>query len=280
MFRTFLLCGAAMMAAVTVGMPAGAQENAIPNFASVNFGWQLGSGVDFRPIPGKQAPISYDPAYPLVGQGNQRGVMERMSDAENANLKPKARESMRKFNQDVLDGHRAFTAQARCWPGGVPGQLLFPAEPLYFIQTPKEVWIMWQRDEHVRRIYLDRQHSRNPKPTWNGESVGHYENGELVIDTISFIEHPFSFVDNWRTPHTKDLHVVERWKVVDGGKAIEATVTVDDPGTFNQPWSGTTRYNKVERPMVESICAENNGNFEKFFNLKEYPMPEAKKVDF
>ncbi len=281
MFRTSLLCGAALIASVTVGMQAGAQENAIPNFANMNVGWQLASGVDFRPIPGKLAPISYDPAYPLTGTGNQRGVMERMSDAENPNLKPWARDVMRKFNRDVLDGHRAFTAQARCWPGSTPGQLLVPAEPIFFIQTPKEVWMMWQRDENVRRIYLNQPHSRNPKPSWFGESVGHYENGELVIDTISFTEHMFSFVDNWRTPHTKDLHVVERWKIVDDGKALEATVTVEDPGTFNQPWSGTTRYNKVERgPMLESICAENNGNFEKFFNLKEYPMPEATKVDF
>jgi hypothetical protein len=28
---------------------------------------------------------------------------------------------------------------SRCWPGG-PAQLLFNAEPLYFIQTPQVVW--------------------------------------------------------------------------------------------------------------------------------------------
>ena len=284
MIKTSLLPCAALIAALAVsaaGDRAGAQENAIPNFTSANFGWLLNGGVDFRPIEGKVKPISFDPAYPLRGGGNQRGVMERMSDAENANLKPWAKDVMRKFNADVLNGHRAFTAQARCWPGGVPGQLLFPAEPIFFIQTPKEVWIIWQRDQHVRRIYLDRQHTRNPTPTWNGESVGHYENGELVIDTIGFIEHPFSFVDNWRTPHTKDLHVMERWKMADDGKSIQATVTVEDPGTFNAPWSGTARWQKVERgPMIESFCAENNLNYEKYFNVQEYPMPQAKTADF
>jgi hypothetical protein len=82
--------------------------------------------------------ISFDPAYPQR-LGNQRGVMERMSDAENPNLKPWAQKLMRKYNQDVLNGHRAFSSQSRCWPGGTPGQLLFPAEPVYFIKTPKEV---------------------------------------------------------------------------------------------------------------------------------------------
>src|SRR5215510_6205955 len=229
MLKTSLPCVAALAASIAVGVAAGsqAQDNAIPNFSFTDSGFLLQGGINFRPIPGKVAPIAFDPAYPQVGNGNQRGVMERMSDAENPNLKPFARDIMRKFNRDVLDGHRAFTAQARCWPGGTPGQLLVPAEPIFFIQTPKEVWMIWQRDENVRRIYLNQQHSRNVKPSWFGESVAHYENGELVIDTISFSEHMFSFVDNWRTPHTKDLHVVERWKVINDGKGLEANVMVE-----------------------------------------------------
>jgi hypothetical protein len=41
-------------------------------------------------------------------------------------------------------------------------------------------------------------------------------------------KHEFDFVDNWRTPHTKDMHVVERFRLIDGGKGLEATVSVDD----------------------------------------------------
>jgi hypothetical protein len=284
MFKRSLLCCAALIVSVATGFAAGvgAEESAIPNFSFTDSGWLLQGGINFRPIPGKVPPIAFDPAYPQVGEGNQRGVMERMSDAENANLKPWAKEVMRKYNQDVLAGHRAFSSQSRCWPGGTPGQLLFPAEPIFFVQTPKEVWIIWQRQQEVRRIYLNVPHSRNPKPSWFGESVGHYENGELVVDTIGFLDrHEFDFVDNWRTPHTKDMHVVERFKLIDAGKGIEATVTVDDPGTFNKPWSGTVRWQKVDRgTMLESICAENNLAFEKYFGLQEYPMPEAKTPDF
>ena len=284
MAKTSLLCSVALIASLAIGaaVTAGAQESAIPNFTSIDSGWLLAGGIDFRPVAGAVAPVSFDPAYPQVGTGNQRGVMERMSDAENANLKPWAKESMRKYNQDVLNGHRAFSSQSRCWPGGTPGQLLFPAEPIFFIQTPKEVWIIWQRQQEVRRIYLNQQHSRNPKPSWFGESVGHYENGELVVDTVGFLDrHEFDFVDNWRTPHTKDMHVVERWKLINGGNGIQATVTVDDPGTFNQPWSGTAQWRKVNQgTMLETVCAENNVAFEKYFGLMEYPMPEAKASDF
>lgn len=278
-----IFTGAAFVAAIAFfAAGAEAQNNAIPNFSFIESGWLLQGGINYRPIPGKVAPIAADPAYPQTGEGNQRGVMERMSDAENANLKPWAKELMRKYNRDVLDGHRAFSSQSRCWPGGTPGQLLFPAEPVFFVQTPKLVLMMWQRQQEVRRIRMNVPHSRNPKPSWFGESVGRYENGELVVDTIGFLDRKeFDFLDNWRTPHTKDLHVVERFKLIDDGKGLEATVTVDDPGTFNQPWSGTVRWQKVDRgPIGESICAENNDVFEKFFGLQEYPMPQAKTPDF
>ncbi len=276
MFKMPLLCSAALIALVAVGIAAraGAQEGAIPKFMSTDFGWQLNTGLDFRPIEGKVAPVARDP-----GTRVQQGI-ERMSDAGNANLKPWAAAQMRMHNDLVRGGHRAFSAQSRCWPGGVPGQLLFVAEPVYFIQTPQEVRIIWQRNQWVRRVYLNREHSPNPKPSWFGESVGRYENGELVIDTIGFVEHQYSFVDNYRTPHTKELHVVERWKFVDGGNAIEATVIVEDPGAFNAPWSGMARWQKVNRPLMESICAENNLNYETYFKLREYPMPVANSSDF
>jgi hypothetical protein len=45
-------------------------------------------------------------------------------------------------------------------------------------ETPHSaVSVDWNRN-------LNREHSQNPKPSWFGESVGHYENGELVIDTV------------------------------------------------------------------------------------------------
>jgi hypothetical protein len=187
---------------------------------------------------------------------------------------------MKKANEAILkDNMDPFVAQARCWPGGVPGQLLFPAEPVFFLQTPKEVWIIWQRDHHVRRVFLNRAHSKNLEPSWYGESVGHYEDGDtLVVDTIGLAAKPFSYVDNYRTPHTDKLHVVERWKLSKDRKAIDVSFTADDPGTFNHPWGGRVHYRKVNRgPLLESVCAENNADY---FGLKQYPMPQAKAPDF
>jgi len=272
MTKTALLCGAVLIASFAAAAAQSQTErSAIPNFASADFGWQPVSGLNFLPVQGKVAP---------VGRGPIEKGIERLADADNANLTPWATERMRMHNQLVRNGHRAFSAQSRCWPGGVPGQLLFIAEPVYFIQRPREVWIVWERDHLVRRVYLDREHSANLKPSWFGESIGHYENGELVIDTIGFAEHEYSFVDNYTTPHTKELHVVERWKIADDGNTLEATVTVDDPGAFKAPWSGMVRWQKTNRRIEEWVCAENNLGYEQLFKLPEYPMPVANTPDF
>lgn len=275
MFRTGLLCSAVLAASFGWSAPAPAQtqENGIPNFASASFGWQPSGGFGFLTVEGKVAPTARS--------GSSEGG-ERLADENNPNLTPWASGIVKMHNDLVRSGHRAFAAQSRCWPGGTPGQALFVAQPMFFIQTPNEVWIIWERDHQVRRIYLNREHNSNPKPTWFGESVGRYENGELVVDTIGFIEHPLSFVDNNTTPHTKDLHVVERWKVAEEGKGLEVIVTADDPGAFKAPWSATRRWSKTDnnRALVEWACAENNLGYEQSFNLEEYPMPVADKPDF
>ena len=186
-------------------------------------------------------------------------------------------DALRKVNERVLSGKAAFPPQVSCWPLGVPAFVLYPAQPIYFIQTPTEVLMTWQADHMVRRVLLTDRHSANPTPSWFGESIGHYENGDtLVIDTIGL--NTRTFVDNYRTPHTDKLHVVERFKLARDAKTIEVTVTIDDSGAFTTPWSAMQRYRRVEPgPMLEASCAEGNFNY---FNLDMEPMPQADKQDF
>jgi hypothetical protein len=155
-------------------------------------------------------------------------------------------------------------------PAGVPGFHLYGFQPLYFVQTPKEVIMIYSNDQQVRHVYLNVPHSTNRKPSWYGESVGHYEGDTLVVDTIGLNEK--TFVDNFRTPHTQKLHVVERFRLIDGGKAMQVDITFDDPDAFNRPWSVMQRYDRVQQPMDEQICAENNTQF--------FPIPVADKPDF
>ena len=259
-------------------------DEKIPPFASANYGWQT-NVADWQEPPAGTAghgPIRPDPAHPFMSNADaaRLGVQPtlRIGDTKDPVLKPWAAKFMEDTNVEALEGRRQvpFAAQARCWPGGVPGQLLYPFEPFYFIQTPKEVWMMWQRDHMVRRIHMTDKHTANFKPDWFGDSIGHYEGDTLVVDTIG-VSTKNNYIDNFRTPHTNKLHVVERFSIDKDGKGLTAIATVEDPDTFNAPLTMKQHWFKVDAPMAETVCAENN---EDFFHQNLFPMPEAKTPDF
>ena len=274
-----LVCAAASVWSALAPVSAG--ESAIPNFApDGSTGWVMDRSVsdDFLPPSSGPGPVTFDKAHPYVPNGRSEQASFRIADLGNPILKPWAVEQMRRANEDVLQGKFAFTSKSTCWPGSVPGILLYQFEPVYIVQTPKIVWMIWEYDNQVRRVYLNQEHSKNPKPSWFGESVGHYEGDTLVVDTIGLAEHRFSFIDNYRTPHTDRLHVVERYRMINEGRTLEVDFAVDDQGAFNMTWSAKQRYSRVQqRPLIETVCSE---NIPRYFNYDIPPIPEADKPDF
>jgi hypothetical protein len=114
MSKAALLCSAVLIVLLAYGGSAESQTQgaANPNLSSANFGWQHGLGFSLQPIEGKIAPTKAAPAVPGV---------ERLADDKNPNLTPWAAAQIRMHNDLVKNGHRAFSAQSRCWPGGTPG---------------------------------------------------------------------------------------------------------------------------------------------------------------
>jgi hypothetical protein len=284
--RQVRVCGALALAAVLHAVAApwpalAAETGPIPNFAPDSVtGWLKPPGDEFIAPPSGPGPVKFDPAHPYVSNAVARQETVKIADLTNPILQPWVVEQMRKANAEVMAGKVGFTARARCWPHGVPGFLLYPVHPIFFIQTPKVVVMVWGQDFQARRVYLNVPHSANPKPSWYGESVGHYENGDtLVVDTIGLNDR--TYIDNYRTPHTTQLHVVERFKLVDGGETMEVNVRVEDPGAFTMPWNAVQRYRRDHRPqevpLHEMVCAENNGDH---FSQGLYPIPQADKPDF
>src|SRR5262249_12510867 len=159
---------------------AQAPNGKIPELASSTCAWLIIRPEWLPPPAGLRGPIPADPEQRQhMNQDGAGQVTVRLGNWRDPVLKPWAAEQMRISNEEVISGKRGlpFSAQATCYPGGVPGQLLYPAEPFYFIQTPKVVYMIWQRDHMVRRIYMTDKHSEKVKPSWFGESIGHYENG-------------------------------------------------------------------------------------------------------
>jgi hypothetical protein len=235
------------------------------------------TGDDFLPPPSGPGPVMSDKDHPYIPNGQGRQPTYRVADLSNPILKPWAIEQMKRANDEVLAGKVPFIARERCWPGGMPGFLVDARiVPVYFLARPGELLMVIQQDSMIRHIYLNVPHSANPPPSWYGESVGHYEGDTLVVDTIGLNDR--TFVDNYRTPHTAQIHVVERFRLIDDGKLLEVLVTVDDPGAFNMPWSAIQRYRRVKRaPIEEQRCAENNNNY---LNESVRPIPTADTPDF
>jgi len=168
-------------------------------------------------------------------------------------------------------------------------------QPMYFIQGPKEVVMILSSKQEVRHVYLTDKHSADMKPSWYGESIGHYQGDTLVVDTIGIDER--TWVDGFGTPHTKELHVIERFRLIEDGKVLEADVHVEDPGAFTTPWNGIQLFRQFEAavrqvpidrivqlasgpegPMREMICADNPDSF--FAGTTAMPVPHAAVPDF
>jgi hypothetical protein len=284
MFKFGSMCLAVCALSAAGGaLAADGTKARIPVFAfTPNTGWVLDHafGVDdLLPAPGGgPGPVTFDKAHPYVPNNFGPQSTYRVADLSNPILQEWLKPSMKKANDEVLAGKVPFRARERCWPVGVPGFVAYSlVEPFYFIQTPEKVVVINQGGPVIRHIYLNVTHSKDVKPSWYGESVGHYENGDtLVIDTIGISSK--SFIDNYRTPHTDQLHVVERWKLAGDGKTVDISIFVEDAGAFTMPWVAVQRWRRVESaPLSTATCNENNGDF---FNHGLVPLPQANKPDF
>lgn len=295
-----------------LGLQAQAPAPSIPNFAPDDrTSWypDRPDGDNFLPPPSGPGPIMQVPDVPYVPNGGGRAMdfastkpTYRIADVSNPILQPWVRDVMKKDSDAVRAGEKIpFMARERCYPGGVPEFEIFRrvASPMvFFVQTPKEVLMIWRGDSQYRHIYLDVPHSTNPKPSWYGESVGHYDGDTLVVDTIGLSTK--TYVDNYRTPHTEQLHVVERFHLINDGKKMQVDIHVEDPGAFTMPWNAVQRFalshpnarpsvadNKANGTLYESSCAESaafdhftSDNYGAQLAATVVPVPVAEKSDF
>src|SRR4051812_28479994 len=110
-------------------------------------------------------PTTYDPKYPFVQNNSGQQPTFRIADINNPNLKPWAKESMKKANDEVFAGKVALTARSSCRPASVPGFMLYVQNPVFFIHAPKQLRMIFSGNQQVRRVSLDVPHSKNLKPS-------------------------------------------------------------------------------------------------------------------
>ena len=250
-------------------------SSAHPDFSG---GWESTNAFGLLDPPTGPGPIGDLAGYSHFGFGVDASHRRNSSnpwigDYRNSILTPWAADILKKAADTAIGGEDPFWAQSNCMPGG-PAAVLW-ADGHYFIQTQQAVYIIYARDHDVRRVLLNQQHTNNPKPSWYGESIGHYEGDTLVVDTIGFNER--SVVDRYGTPHSAELHLIEKYRVLADGKTLEGTLTYSDPKAFTTTWSAVVKYRRTSGALPEQACAEAAGNP---VTGKFFPLPSAAKPDF
>lgn len=257
--------------------PAAQAAEAIPDLYRNATPWSTRAGKNLEApppgSPGAAGPIGNHPDHPHFGNNTGRPT-PRIGNDTNPLLTPWAAAIMRATREKIVAGAPPYDPAERCWPPGVPNIISFGVAAMYFLQSANEVTIVYERGQIARHVFLNRQHTANVKPSWHGESVGHYEGDTLVVDTIGLDDR--SVVDVFNVPHTAALHVVERYRIV--GNMLQVVVTVDDPGAFKQPWSASKTFEAGNETQMEEVLCQEAG--EERFSTQVVPLPTAAKADF
>jgi hypothetical protein len=298
--RSTLLMATLLSQAVL--LPAGSAVAQPPDFSGI---WLHPFWPGFDPPLSGPGPVVNKLRLPN-GIGNWRVLV---GDYTNPILKPDAAEIVRKQGDISLTGVVPQTPANQCWPQPVP-YILWNLG-MQMLQQPDQIVMLYDKDHEVRNVRMNQSHPTRVTPSWYGDSVGHYEGETLVIDTVGVkVDRPFAMADVYGTPYTQNLHVVERYQLIDyqatkeaearsrrenlfvffndsglspdpnyRGKGLQLQFTVQDGGAFTMPWSATVTYQHAVGEWPENVCAENTRRTGAFGD-KETAVPMADKSDF
>ena len=149
----------------------------------------------------------------------------------------------------------------QCLPPGTPRIYLQPF-PFQIIQTPKEIFMIFEYDHTVRQIFMDgRAHPDDVTPTYMGNSIGKWEDNTLVVDTVGFNDK--TWLDRDGHPHSDQLHVIERFHRVDRDN-MQIDITMEDPKALAKPWTSQLNFQLKPTWNIMELACTDNGAFENF----------------
>ena len=163
-----------------------------------------------------------------------------------------------------------------CAPYGIP-RLMNHVGPFEVFQSKDRVMMVFETGNTFRQIWTDgRAHPADLDPSWMGHSIGHWEGGTLVVDTIGLTDK--SWLDTAGHPHSDALHVVERIRRVDHD-TLENVLTFDDPKAYTRSWSSTIIYKlrpdwslKEDVSCEDKILMDLKAKKDKVYPYQPYPM--------
>jgi len=174
-----------------------------------------------------------------------QGRLTRRFTAEEPPLQPWALEIYKDNREGATDPNRngddGLDPTMYCLQSGMPRVFTSPF-PIEIVQTSARVYMIFQAQSSPspRVIYMDRrEHPEGYPITFMGHSVGRWDGDTLVVDTISIDAD--SWLDGVGTPHSDQLHVVERLRRT-AQDTLEGDFRFEDPKAYTRPWTGKKVY--------------------------------------
>lgn len=154
-----------------------------------------------------------------------------------------------------LDDPESLTLAERCLVAntvGVP-HVPNPLGSTYFQFVQTEGWLLIYGESFrlTRVIRIGGTHLPPRVRNWLGDSIGSWEGNTLVVDTTNFR-------GDTRFQRTGEhLHLTERFTRLDE-RTLEYRFTVDDPETWERPWTAEVRFRATDARMFDVECHGND----------------------
>ena len=161
---------------------------------------------------------------------------------------------------DFEEGQRARAegrpyrdAIGQCFPAGIP-MIMTRVWPIAMVQVPTAIYMVSNFNNSFRQIYIDGRDYSDPDLviyTYNGESIGHWENDELVVNT-KYIETYNHYIDAG-IPISEDFRVQERMRLLENGEVLEIEYIMTDPNGWIGEWHNTKRWLRVDETDIGEV---------------------------
>ena len=172
------------------------------------------------------------------------------------NFHPEAEALFEEGKKATASGHAFHDDIGKCYPAGMP-MIMTRVWPIAMIQTPTVIYMVSGFENEIRLIYIDGRKHTAPDVvvrTYDGDSVGHWEGDTLVVDTTSMT--PARHWIDVGVPVSDEFHIIERMRMLNGGKTLEIKYTLLDPktGTANGPARNTGIAKTIRISPKSSAC--------------------------
>ena len=211
-----------------------------------------------------------------------------VGDYRNPILTPEAAAVVKQKGELAIAGKGFPNAQDQCRPMAPPFASAMQLGFAMLRNQDGDISIIYDQNMNVRHIRMNGTHPTNLEPSPMGHSVGHWDGDMLVIDTVGIKTDAFTSVDRFGTPQSEAMHVVERYRLIDGAlakaqidqyetsegtvggggrpagynpdtslKGLQLEITMDDPKVFTMPLTARVTYRRLITEWQESVCADN-----------------------